>query len=241
MGNGQRDDDNIRRTLRTEQDELRAASYVLNNELIPTLIDENLNFCEEKGPLYNKDMYDRKLSVKGDSDFPEGTNISIGEGKSMPVNEAHSIYRKTILEIPGMKKYIGIEHLKVNPAYIFPGSESSKFFTAKDIELHRYNKIHGITNPKYSAFDSEEQELTMSEMLKLEFDGYFYDFRKMVNRKGECKIFLEIGQWEKEDRRKKILRKSNEMSNLNEENFDNLKSRCFNATEKAKKRAGIVN
>ena len=241
MSNGQTDGGNIGSTLRTEQQALGTASYVLNSELIPTIVDENLNFCEEKGPIYNKDMYDRKLSAKGNTDFPDDVQINLGGDGSMPVNEAHSIYRKTVLQIPGMKKYIGIEDLKVNPAYIFPETEYDRHLTAKDIELHRYNKINGVTNPLYSAFDSEDQELTMVEMLKLEFDGYYYDFRKMINRKGGYKIFLEIGQWSKDSKEKKILRKSNEMSNLNSDNFDSLKDRCSKAISKAKKIAGIVN
>lgn len=241
MSNQQQRDNDIGSVLRTEQQELRLASYILNDELVPCLVEDNLNFCQETGPSYNKDMYDRHLSIKDDPDFPEGIKIKISEEESMPVCEAHSLYRMSLLQLPESKKYIRIDYIKVNPAYIFPPEETDKFFTAKDIELHRFNKIMHRTNPSFSAFDSEEEELTMKEMVKFGFDGYNYEFKKMINRKGEIKIFLQIGEYVKDDQRNKILRKSNEMSNLNEENFNNIRDMGFKAIEKAKKISGASN
>jgi len=233
MNNGQGDDNSIGATLRTEQQELRAASYVLNHELIPCLLEENLNLCEETGPSYNKDMYDRQLSVKDDPDFPQDVEVNTN-GREISVSQAHSLYKMSLLQIPGTKKYIRVDYIKVNPAYVFPKQESEKFFTAKDIELHRYNKINGVINPEYSAFDSEDEELTMTEMIKFGFDGYNYEFKKKIKRDGEVKVYLQIGQYDRENQRNKILRKSNEMSNLKKSDFNNIRDTGFKAIEKAR-------
>ena len=238
MSNGQIDDNNIGATLRTEGMELKTGVYVLNEELIPSLLEDNLNFCQETGPSYNKDIYNRHLKVTGNPDFPEGININISSTESMPVSEAHSLYRMTLLQEPQLKKYIRIDYIKVNPAYIFPKGEEEKHMSAKEIEIRRYNSEWGETNPTYSAFDAENNELTMLEMVKFGYDGYNYEFKKMVNRKGDIKIFFEMGQYNKEKKINKVLRKSNEMSNMKTEDFDNLRDTAFKATEKAKKISG---
>ncbi len=184
-------------------------------------------------------MYDRHYAVKDDPDFPEGVEIQIGDTDTMLVNEAHSLYKRTTLQIPVSKKHLRIDYVKVNPAYIFPEGEGLKFFTAKEVELHRYNKAFGEVNTTFSAFDSAKEELNMTEMLKLEFDGYNYEFKKMVNRNQEYKVFLEIGQWNKESKSMKVLRKSNEVSNLKGEHFDGIRNMSFKAIDRAKKISNI--
>ncbi len=241
MSNGQTDSSSLGSSVRVEMNELRVAMHTFEEELLPLLINGNLNFCEEIGPKYNEDKFGRGLSVSGNPDFPEGVDINIGEGKKLPVNKAHSIYTKTVLEDPVNKGYVRIDQVKVNPAYIFPKGQQDRFLSAKNTELSRtHHGIYGATNPDYSAFDMAEGELTMGEMLKLEYDGYTFELRKMINKKPEIKIFMQVGQKRNGGDIEKILRRSNEVSNLNSDNFDGLNQICSKAIDRAKQVVGIV-
>ncbi len=48
MGDTEHDGGTVVKSLRTEQQELRTASYILNEELIATLLNDNLNFYRER-------------------------------------------------------------------------------------------------------------------------------------------------------------------------------------------------
>lgn len=241
MNNGQTDNSSLGSSVRIEMDELKMAMHTFEEDLLPQLINGNLNFCEEIGPKYNMDKFGRNLSVKDNPDFPEGVDISLGEGKKLPVNQAHSLYTKTVLQDPVNKGYVRIDQIKVNPAYIFPKGQPDRFLSAKNAELsRRYNGIYGATNLNFSAFDMAEGELTMGEMLKLEYDGYTYELRKMINKKGEKKIFMQVGQRRSGGEIEKVLRRLNEVSNLNSDNFDGLNQICSKAINRAKRIIGIV-
>lgn len=241
MGNGQTDNSSLGSSVRVEMSELKMAMQTFEEDLLPLLIDGNLNFSEEIGPKYNEDKFGRGLSVNGNPDFPEGVDINIGEDKKLPVNQAHSLYTKTVIQDPVNKSYVRIDQIKVNPAYIFPKNQPDRFFSAKNAELSRtHHGMHGATNPNFSAFDMAEGELMMTEMLKLDNNGYTYEFRKMVDKKREIKIFMQVGQRRKGGDIEKILRRLNEVSNLKSENFDSLNQICSKAIDKAKKISGIV-
>lgn len=241
MSNGQTDNSSLGSSVRVEMSELQVAMYNLDENLLPFLIDGNPNFCEEIGPKYNEDKFGRGLSVKNNPDFPEGVDINLGGDKKLPVNQAHSLYTKTVLQDPVNKSYVRIDQIKVNPAYIFPKNQPDRFFSAKNAELSRtHHGMYGATNPNFSAFDMAEDELMMTEMLKLEHDGYTYELRKMVDKKGEIKIFMQVGQRRRGGDIEKVLRRLNEISNLKSENFDSLNQICSKAINRAKKISGIV-
>lgn len=241
MSNGQTDSSSLGSSVRVEMDELRMAMHTFEEDLLPLLMDGNLNFCEEIGPKYNGDKFGRGLSVVGNPYFPEGVDINIGEGKKLPVNQAHSLYTKSVLQDPVNKGYIRIDQVKVNPAYIFPKGQQDRFLAAKNAELSRtHHGMYGATNLDFSAFDLAEGELTMGEMLKLEYDGYTYELRKMINKKGEIKIFMQVGQRRKGGEIEKVLRRLNEVPNLTSDNFDGLNQICSKSIDRAKKISGIV-
>lgn len=241
MSNGQTDNSSLGSSARVEMSELQMAMYNFNEDLLPFLINGNSNFCEEIGPKYNEDKFGRGLAVSGNPDFPEGVDINIGEGKKLPVNQAHSLYTKTVLQDPVNKNYVRIDQIKVNPAYIFPKNQPDRFFSAKNAELSRtHNGVYGATNLNFSAFDLAEDELMMTEMLKLEHDGYTYEFRKMIDKKGEIKIFMQVGQRRRGGDIEKVLRRLKEESNLKSEAFDGLNQICSKAIDRAKKISGIV-
>jgi hypothetical protein len=62
----------------------------------------------------------------------------------------------------------------------------------------------------------------------------------MINKKGEKKIFMQVGQRRSGGEIEKVLRRLNEVSNLNSDNFDGLNQICSKAINRAKRIIGIV-
>lgn len=224
----------IRRDLSIEAKELQSAVYVLNEELIPTLVEGNLNLVSEVGPTFSEDIFKRRLKVSDNPDFPSDVSITQENGSSLPVCEAYCLYRKVVFEEPLTHKHIRVSYKKVNPAYLFPDEDPSIGQSKKTLEMTRYEEMNN-KDFEFSAFDSEDGILIPSESIMLSFDGYNFEFRKMLNKEGKISISLEISQYDKVNKRNKILRRSNTLPQLKEKNFDDLKYTILEALKKSRR------
>lgn len=230
----------IRRALNVETRELKAAEYVLNEELIDMLENPNMVFTLEREPskVYNAG-HPRENLVYDDPNFDIDATITVGEGemqKSFQVKTAFSSYERSDLQEPMTKKTVRIDHSVYNSAYFpFKSGRKEELETDKQLELGRLDDFRQLSYS--SAFDAVILEKAKEEDVQISFDGYIFSFSKIVHSNGGEHIELEIEQLGRDGiSMNKCLRKSNPLEGFGVAEFEKLKSIVDDTVKRAKPR-----